>query len=58
MIGTYNNFLVFSYLVYRNRLSSHKDETKKYSFGLFSNRYVGLEKDLLLNEKLGKRKII
>jgi len=49
---------LFSYYIYRNNLSSHKDETKKYSFGIFSNSYLRIEKELIMKEKLGQRKII
>jgi hypothetical protein len=49
---------LFSYLIYRSKLSNHREKSKKYSFGLFSKRFVNLEKNLLLEEKSNGRKII
>lgn len=51
-------FFLFSYVVYRRRLADKSEKPKKYSFGLFTNKFIQNEKDLILNEKLSKRKII
>ncbi len=51
-------FAVFSCFMYRRNLSKNSENTKKYSFRLFAKRDLELEKDLLMNEKLSKRKII
>ena len=48
----------FSYLVYRKSLAGQKEKSKKYSFGLFTSKYLDYEKELLLNEKSKNRKII
>ena len=47
-----------SYLVYKKSLSSHKDKSKKYSFNLYSTKYLAYERELLLSEKNSGRKII
>lgn len=51
-------FLVFSYITYRRKLSHYRDDSKKYSFGLYTKKYLDIEKEMILNEKNGKRKII
>jgi hypothetical protein len=50
--------LGFSYFAYQRSLSSKKDKSKKYSFNVFTHKYLTFEKEMILNEKNSKKKII
>lgn len=55
---SFSFLILFSCFVYRRNLSKDKENTKKYPFNYFSQRWLDYERELILFEKSRRNKII